>query len=106
MGQVAGEDRGATARRDEQAVQVAKRMHHAGDTDAGQSEDQEMAERQVVIDGADQHDGQRHGVEQAAARRQDEDPPLAEAQRRCAVALPAEQFFLQEGDQAHGVQGL
>src|SRR3990167_3024582 len=106
MRRFAGEDRLAAARGDDQAVQVAKGMDHADDAEPGEQEDQRMAERQVVVDGADQHQEQRRREQQTAARRDDENPALAEAQGRRAVAAPAKQVLLERRDEAHGSQGM
>ena len=79
IGDFAGEHRNAAARCDAESVQVAEGMHHADEREAGEQEDEGMAERQVVVDGTGQHGQQGGGKEQAGPRRQDEDAPLRQA---------------------------
>ena len=80
----------AVAGRDEQTVEVAKGVHHAGDAQTGEQENQRVTQRQGVIDGAEQHDDQGERKEQPAPGRDNENAPLTEAQGRRAIALPAE----------------
>ena len=100
------EDRLAAAWRDEQVEQVAKGMDHPDKAQACQQKNQGMTQRQVVVDGANQHDHQRQGEEQAAARRHDKNPPLAEPQGAGSIAAPAKQALLERCQQLHDVQGM
>jgi hypothetical protein len=97
----AGKHRRAPAGRDDQSVQVAKGVHHADDAQPGEQENQRVAERQVVVDGAEQHDDQASAKSRPPRVGQDENAPLAQAQGRGAVALPAKQRCLR-WRQTHG----
>ena len=105
MGDFADENRLGPTWRDGQSVEVAKAVDHAGESQPGEQEDEGVTECQVVVDRRQQHDDERYREEQAVARRQDEDAPLAEAKRRAAVAVPAEKLNLQAFDQFHA-QGM
>jgi hypothetical protein len=78
---IAGEYRCHPPRGQAQAKEVVKGMHHGHDAQAGEEKDQRVAETQVVVDGPDEHDHQDQGEEEAGARRDDEDAPLAEDDR-------------------------
>ena len=102
VGDLAGKDRFAAPGCDDESVQVAKGMHHAGEGEADQQEDEGVAQCQVVIDRAGEHRQQGCGKKEAGARRQDEDAALREAQWRGPVAPPAKEPALKVGDDAHG----
>jgi hypothetical protein len=91
---LSGKDRFAASRRDDQAEQVAEGVDHAGYAEPGEQENQRVTEREVVVDGTEQHDDQGQCEQQPAARRHDEDAALAEAQRCCSVAAPAKKKLL------------
>ena len=102
MAHFTGEHRDTAARRDAQSVQVAESVHHAGQCQADQQENEGMAQRQIVVDSAGEHGQQGGGEKQAGPCRQNEDAPLRKAQRGRSVAPPAKEPALEFGDEAHG----
>jgi hypothetical protein len=75
---VSGEHRFDAAGRDLDVHQVAEGMQQGHQTQPGEQKDQGVAEAQVVVDGADQHQAERRGEGQAGPRRQDIDAALGE----------------------------
>ena len=90
-----GKDRVCPARRDFEQDQIAKGMQQRDQSETGQQEDQCIAEAEVVVDGADQHEPERSGEGQPRARGQDEYPPLRQDDRSLLRAVEAEQPALE-----------
>ncbi len=60
------------------ARQIARRVHHAGESHAGEEEGEREAEREGVVDRADEQDGERQDEEPAELCRHDVDAPVHE----------------------------
>ena len=82
LGRVAGKHRRRPLRGKREAMQVAKRVHHADQAERGEQEDQRMSQRQVVVDGTDEQRQENDGKQQSAAVGQDVDGAPAERARR------------------------
>ena len=82
--------------------QVAEGVQDGDDAEPGEQEGQRVAEAEVVVDGAEQHDEQRGGVAEAGARRQHIDAALAEHDRR---RLPAGATRSAQRDEALAERG-
>ena len=66
-------------------------MNHGHHAETGEQEDQGVAQAQVIVDGAEQHDAEDDDEKESRARRDDEDAALRENDRQLFVAAEAEQ---------------
>ena len=78
---LAGEHRLGAPGADGHTREVARRVHHAGERQAGEEEGEPEAEGQRVVDRADEQDEERQDEEPAELRRHDVDAPVHEHHR-------------------------